>query len=157
MSPSLTLCLKVWRGFMLPHSILPLCLSTMLRLVTFGMPTKVKGQFTRISFLTSFVPFPVEEIVPHELLSTRYVEYPYFISKSSLFWTTQSSIYLYCTGVFLILKFQIKVKPAVWLYWTVFVVVVFLLYFGELTFYINLSMTLSWIKESKCSTISYIY
>lgn len=62
---------------MLPHSILPLCLSTMLRLVTFGMPTKVKGQFTRISFLTSFVPFSVEEIVPHELLSARYVEYPY--------------------------------------------------------------------------------
>lgn len=73
----------------------------------------------------------------------------YSISKSSLFWTTQSSIYLYCTGVFLILKFQIKVKPAVGLYWTV--VVVFLLYFGELTFYVNLSMTLSWIKESKCS------
>lgn len=63
---------------------------------------------------------------------------------------TQSSIYLYCTGVFLILKRA--VLDCIFLFFFFF-----LQYFGELTFYVNLSMKLSWIKESKCSTISCIY
>lgn len=107
---------------------------------------KAKGQFTQISFLTSFVPFSVEEIVPHELLSAHYVEYPEH--KGHCLWK------LLC--VFHIKKehrvlFISIVLGCFWFWnfkWK---------YFGELTFYVNLSMTLSWIRESKCSTISCIY